>query len=199
MDLAPYLLLQRPLRLPARQRRAGRRRGARWPVGPVRPEAHGRVCRMDRGDLRRHAAGPGRAGPAQPPACGGRDRRRPVQGARSHPCRCRSARARPLFDTDEGPRRDTSARPLAGLKPAFKEGGTVTAGNAPGITDGAAALVLARRSSAERGRAQAAGASDRVCAGPSEAARGLHRAGPRRSPPVRAARLPPRPTSTWSS
>ncbi len=54
-----------------------------------------------------------------------------------------------MFDTDEGPRRDTSAAALAALKPAFKEGGTVTAGNAPGITDGAAALVIARRSAAE--------------------------------------------------
>ena len=54
-----------------------------------------------------------------------------------------------LFDVDEGPRRDTSAAALATLRPAFREGGTVTAGNAPGITDGAAALVIARRSSAE--------------------------------------------------
>jgi acetyl-CoA C-acetyltransferase len=49
------------------------------------------------------------------------------------------------FTTDEGPRRDTSAQILAGLKPAFRAGGTVTAGNAPGITDGAAALIIARR------------------------------------------------------
>ena len=54
-----------------------------------------------------------------------------------------------LFEVDEGPRRDTSAAVLASLKPAFREGGTVTAGNAPGITDGAAALVVARRSAAE--------------------------------------------------
>jgi len=47
-----------------------------------------------------------------------------------------------LFDTDEGPRRDTSLEALARLKPAFKEGGTVTAGNAPGVNDGAAALVV---------------------------------------------------------
>jgi len=47
-------------------------------------------------------------------------------------------------DTDENPRADTSAEALARLKPAFQpDGGTVTAGNAPGITDGAAALVLA--------------------------------------------------------
>jgi acetyl-CoA C-acetyltransferase len=47
-----------------------------------------------------------------------------------------------LVDTDEGPRRDTSMPALARLRPAFADGGTVTAGNAPGITDGAAALVL---------------------------------------------------------
>ncbi|MFQ6016033.1 MAG: acetyl-CoA C-acetyltransferase [Anaerolineae bacterium] len=46
------------------------------------------------------------------------------------------------FDTDEGPRSDTSLEALARLKPAFQEGGTVTAGNAPGICDGAAALVV---------------------------------------------------------
>lgn len=53
-----------------------------------------------------------------------------------------------VLDTDENPRRDTSLEALAALKPAFKEGGTVTAGNAPGITDGAAALVVARRAAA---------------------------------------------------
>jgi acetyl-CoA C-acetyltransferase len=50
-----------------------------------------------------------------------------------------------LHEADENPRRDTSLDALARLRPAFKEGGTVTAGNAPGITDGAAALVIARR------------------------------------------------------
>ena len=47
-----------------------------------------------------------------------------------------------LFDTDESPRRDSSIEALARLKTAFKEGGTVTAGNAPGVNDGAAALVV---------------------------------------------------------
>ncbi len=46
------------------------------------------------------------------------------------------------IDTDECPRRDSSLPALARLRPAFEENGTVTAGNAPGITDGAAALVL---------------------------------------------------------
>ncbi|MCS6844077.1 MAG: acetyl-CoA C-acetyltransferase [Caldilineales bacterium] len=48
-----------------------------------------------------------------------------------------------LFDTDETPRRDTSLEALAKLKPAFQKDGTVTAGNAPPISDGAAALVVA--------------------------------------------------------
>ncbi|MGQ9476066.1 MAG: thiolase family protein [Actinomycetota bacterium] len=47
-----------------------------------------------------------------------------------------------VFDTDEHPIPDTSLEKLAALKPAFKEGGTVTAGNASGINDGAAALVV---------------------------------------------------------
>jgi len=47
-----------------------------------------------------------------------------------------------LFDTDETPRRETSLEALARLKPAFEAGGTVTAGNAPPISDGAAALVV---------------------------------------------------------
>jgi len=47
-----------------------------------------------------------------------------------------------IFDTDEPVREDTSLESLAKLKPAFKEGGTVTAGNAPGVNDGASAVVV---------------------------------------------------------
>ncbi len=54
-----------------------------------------------------------------------------------------------LFDTDEHPLPDTSLEKLAALKPAFKEGGTVTAGNASGINDGAAALVVVSGKKAE--------------------------------------------------
>jgi acetyl-CoA C-acetyltransferase len=49
------------------------------------------------------------------------------------------------FDADESPRRDTSLEALARLQPAFKQDGIVTAGNAPGITDGAAAVVVMSR------------------------------------------------------
>ena len=47
-----------------------------------------------------------------------------------------------VFDTDEGPRADTSLEKLAKLKPAFKTGGTVTAGNSSSVNDGAAAILL---------------------------------------------------------
>jgi len=52
-------------------------------------------------------------------------------------------------ERDEHPRPDTSAEKLATLKPAFREGGTVTAGNASGINDGAAALVIASEEKAQ--------------------------------------------------
>ena len=55
-----------------------------------------------------------------------------------------------VISADEGPREDTSLEALARLKPAFKEGGTVTAGNAPGVNDGAAALVVTSSEAASR-------------------------------------------------
>lgn len=54
-----------------------------------------------------------------------------------------------IFDTDETPRRDTSIEALAKLKPVFQKDGKVTAGNAPGLNDGAAAVVIASRGKAE--------------------------------------------------
>ena len=47
-----------------------------------------------------------------------------------------------LFDTDEGPRDGVTVESLSKLRPAFKEGGKVTAGNASGINDGAAAIIV---------------------------------------------------------
>lgn len=54
-----------------------------------------------------------------------------------------------VFDTDEVPRKGSTAEKLAKLRPAFKKDGTVTAGNAPGINDGAAALVIMSKQKAE--------------------------------------------------
>jgi acetyl-CoA C-acetyltransferase len=53
-------------------------------------------------------------------------------------------------DTDEGPRRDTSIEKLAALKPVFDPEGTTTAGNAPGVNDGAGALVVTSEEFAKR-------------------------------------------------
>jgi 3-oxoadipyl-CoA thiolase len=54
-----------------------------------------------------------------------------------------------MVETDEGPRSDTSLERLARLRPAFREGGTVTAGNASTLNDGAACLVLTNAERAE--------------------------------------------------
>lgn len=65
------------------------------------------------------------------------------------PVEVKSRKGMVAFDTDEHPK-DTSLEKLAGLKAVFWKGGSVTAGNASGINDGAAALVLARADAAER-------------------------------------------------
>ncbi|MCR8548281.1 acetyl-CoA C-acyltransferase family protein [Salipiger sp. P9] len=63
------------------------------------------------------------------------------------PVEIASRRGTVVFDTDEHPK-PTTAEGLAGLRPAFQKDGSVTAGNASGINDGAAALVLARADAA---------------------------------------------------
>jgi len=55
-----------------------------------------------------------------------------------------------VHDQDEGPRADTSLEILAGLQPAFKKGGSVTAGNSSPLSDGAAALLIATPQKAEQ-------------------------------------------------
>ncbi len=55
-----------------------------------------------------------------------------------------------IVDTDEGPRPGTTVETLARLKPAFKKDGIVTAGNASGINDGAAAIILASKDAVEK-------------------------------------------------
>jgi acetyl-CoA C-acetyltransferase len=55
-----------------------------------------------------------------------------------------------IFDTDETPRRDTTIEILSKLRPAFVKDGKVTAGNAPGLNDGAAAVVVASQAKADQ-------------------------------------------------
>lgn len=66
------------------------------------------------------------------------------------PIEIKSRKGSTLFEQDEHVRFDAKIEDMAGLRPAFKEQGTVTAGNASGINDAAAALVLADRAEAER-------------------------------------------------
>jgi len=66
-----------------------------------------------------------------------------------------------IFDKDESPREDTTIEVLRSLKPAFKKDGTVTAGNAPGVNDGAAAVVV---TSAQRAKELGAKPMARVVA-----------------------------------
>ncbi len=58
------------------------------------------------------------------------------------PVELKSKKGTVIFEKDESPREDTTAESLRALKPAFKKDGTVTAGNAPGVNDGAAAVVV---------------------------------------------------------
>src|SRR5438128_870012 len=59
-----------------------------------------------------------------------------------------------MFDIDEANRPETTLEVLAKLKPAFRKDGTITAGNAPGLNSGAAAMVVAEHEFAERNRLQ---------------------------------------------
>jgi 3-oxoadipyl-CoA thiolase len=65
------------------------------------------------------------------------------------PVEARRGRETVTVEADEGPRADTSMEKLAKLRPAFREGGTVTAGNASSLNDGAACLLLASEKGAE--------------------------------------------------
>jgi len=55
-----------------------------------------------------------------------------------------------IFDTDEGPREDTNVESLAKLRPAFSKDGTITAGNAPGLNDGASAMIVLSADAAKK-------------------------------------------------
>jgi acetyl-CoA C-acetyltransferase len=66
------------------------------------------------------------------------------------PFAIRTRKGEIVFDTDEHPKPSTTADDLARLRPVFRKDGTVTAGNASGINDGAAALVLADAETADK-------------------------------------------------
>ncbi len=115
------------------------------------------------------------------------------------PVTIRDAKGREtVIAEDENPRRDSTAEALARLRPVFAlpdgddrgdaTAGTVTAGNAPGITDGAAATVVASERAVEQYGLTPAGKDRRLRPGGSRAQVAVPRAGPGRPPPARAHR-----------
>ena len=96
-----------------------------------------------RRDVQRHARGAGRVRRREPPPKAARRPRRAWFKDEILPVSIPQKKGAPVVvDRDESIRADTTAESLAKLKPAFKKDGTVTAGNAPGVNDGAAALVV---------------------------------------------------------
>ncbi len=102
-------------------------------------------------------------------------------------------------ERDEHPRPDTSAEKLASLKPAFREGGTVTAGNASGLNDGAAALVIASEERAAGAGREAARDVRRLGGGRRRPARDGDRAGARPFRSCSREQASAWTRSTWSS
>ena len=97
-----------------------------------------------------HPRRSGRLRAGKPDPRGAGDCRGPVRRARSRRSRLPAARGRSALRWTNTPRPPRPRR-WPGLRPAFQKDGTVTAGNASGINDGAAALVLARGDAAARG------------------------------------------------
>ena len=121
--------------------------------GPGRdalPVLDGRDRRERRRALGRRPGAAGRVRPRLPAEGGRRDRAGRFDG-QIVPITVPAKKGDPVVVTrDEHPRADTSAEALARLRPAFREGGSVTAGNSSGINDGASAVLLVE---AERARA----------------------------------------------
>ena len=150
MSNCPYLLPERAQRLSHRQSPGGGFHDSRWPVGRLRRRAHGHHRRTGGREIQDLARGTGQICPAKP--------QRAVQAMNSCfiesqilPIEVPQKKGDPiLIKRDESPRADASLEALGKLRPAFKKDGTVTAGNAPGTNDGAAAVVVASEETALR-------------------------------------------------
>ena len=160
MTMMPYYL---------RQARAGYRMGngviedgiLHMLGDPFSKLAHGRHRREPRREVRGLPRGAGRGRDALAGARRRGHRIGQVQG-RDRPGRGQGRQEETVtIDTDEHPRQ-TTMEALGKLRPAFKEGGMVTAGNASGINDGAAAVVVAQRRTGPRARPEAAAAPRRA-------------------------------------
>jgi acetyl-CoA acetyltransferase len=117
----------------------------------LRPESMGETGENVADRWHRGPRAPGRVRPGQPAQGRRRDRGRPVRRPdRADGGSGQRRGAGRLVARDEHPRADTTAEALARLKPAFRDGGTVTAGNSSGINDGASAVLLAEADRAPR-------------------------------------------------
>ena len=138
---------------------AGRLDDRRRPVGRLQPVPHGHHGR-ERGQEVRHHAASSRTRWRWPRSRRPRRRRTPA-GSRTRSCRSASRRRRATRSSSpptSSSTRKTSAEALAGLRPAFDKAGSVTAGNASGLNDGAAGVVVMTRQGAPTARPDAAGA-----------------------------------------
>ena len=150
---------------------------------------HGHHRRRSGGALQRVARGSGRVCRREPAARRPRDRAKGASRTRSCPVPVPQRKGDPVIvDTDEYPRAGTTAEKLAALKPAFKKDGTVTAGNASGINDGAAALVVTTDEEGAGARREAAGADPGVCLDRRRSEDHGHRTGAGRAQGARARR-----------
>ena len=144
MSNAPYAAREGAVRLPARGRVADRPDDLRRARVDLRRAAHGRAGVVRRARARHLARGAGRVGVPLAPARG--------RGASTRAASRDEIVAVGELEADESPRRDTSLEKLASLKPVFDPEGTTTAGNAPGVNDGArASSSRARSGRGERG------------------------------------------------
>ena len=140
MSRAPLVMAQARARVPARQ--------------PTVYDTHTRLALPEPAGWRRCSRSSRWARPARTSPSAAASRARTRTRSRWSPSSAGPRRTRPAASTtswspvgdvtrDEHPRPDTTLEKLAALKPAFREDGTVTAGNSSGINDGAAALVIA--------------------------------------------------------
>ena len=114
-----------------------------------------------------------------------RSQRRWAAGAGGGPLRRRARAGRRRSSGDEHPRPETTLEKLAALRPAFRAGGTVTAGNSSGINDGAAALVIASEERRAGARDRAARRVRRLGGGRASTRGDGHRAGSGRAQAAR--------------
>ena len=159
MSLAPHVL-HGLARRPAHGRlEDGRHDDHRRPVGRLQPVPHGHHGRERRQEVRRHRAR-SRTRSRSPRSRRPRPRRKPA-ASRTRSCRSRSRRRRATRSSSP-PTSSSTRRPAPkrwpGLRPAFDKAGTVTAGNASGLNDGAAAVVVMTREEGRAARPEAAGA-----------------------------------------